>query len=114
MAQCALYSDGPDCAALIEEARHTYNGIEPKQDRKSTRLNSSHLGISYAVFCLKKKNRNEGLNSDISLPHTISHSESDHRADESTPRKLVRAEPSDTCNDAYNVLTLIAHGIPVH
>src|SRR5262245_16890362 len=27
----------------------------PKQDRKSTRLNSSHLGISYAVFCLKKK-----------------------------------------------------------
>src|SRR5436853_2936054 len=27
-----------------------------RQDRKSTRLNSSHLGISYAVFCLKKKN----------------------------------------------------------
>src|SRR5205814_10674183 len=27
-------------------------------DRKSTRLNSSHLGISYAVFCLKKKNTN--------------------------------------------------------
>src|SRR5436853_2164946 len=28
----------------------------PRADRKSTRLNSSHLGISYAVFCLKKKN----------------------------------------------------------
>src|SRR5438045_4983008 len=27
----------------------------PGEDRKSTRLNSSHLGISYAVFCLKKK-----------------------------------------------------------
>src|SRR5438067_4259284 len=27
-------------------------------DRKSTRLNSSHVSISYAVFCLKKKNRN--------------------------------------------------------
>src|SRR5256885_10415841 len=27
------------------------------RDRKSTRLNSSHLVISYAVFCLKKKNR---------------------------------------------------------
>src|SRR5439155_13363337 len=27
------------------------------QDRKSTRLNSSHVAISYAVFCLKKKNR---------------------------------------------------------
>src|SRR5437899_827005 len=29
------------------------------RDRKSTRLNSSHLGISYAVFCLKKKKKNE-------------------------------------------------------
>src|SRR3712207_8540439 len=28
------------------------------QDRKSTRLNSSHANISYAVFCLKKKNNN--------------------------------------------------------
>src|SRR5437899_1321949 len=32
--------------------------LEAKQDRKSTRLNSSHLGISYAVFCLKKKRNN--------------------------------------------------------
>src|SRR5258705_4119025 len=31
------------------------------QDRKSTRLNSSHLGISYAVFCLKKKKLGIGL-----------------------------------------------------
>src|SRR5258705_8141884 len=30
--------------------------VECEIDRKSTRLNSSHLGISYAVFCLKKKN----------------------------------------------------------
>src|SRR5258705_3232674 len=29
--------------------------VPPRRDRKSTRLNSSHLGISYAVFCLKKK-----------------------------------------------------------
>src|SRR5690625_6873862 len=28
-----------------------------RQDRKSTRLNSSHVAISYAVFCLKKKNK---------------------------------------------------------
>src|SRR5258705_1736302 len=35
------------CAGLIFRACHP--------DRKSTRLNSSHLGISYAVFCLKKK-----------------------------------------------------------
>src|SRR5256885_6693023 len=31
------------------------------QDRKSTRLNSSHLVISYAVFCLKKKNQTHGF-----------------------------------------------------
>src|SRR5947199_10696061 len=30
---------------------------DTSEDRKSTRLNSSHLGISYAVFCLKKKIR---------------------------------------------------------
>src|SRR5699024_12044050 len=31
-------------------------------DRKSTRLNSSHVSISYAVFCLKKKKRNKSEN----------------------------------------------------
>src|SRR5690625_104363 len=34
---------------------HGYRGILYFQDRKSTRLNSSHVAISYAVFCLKKK-----------------------------------------------------------
>src|SRR5205814_6876356 len=38
----------------------------PKLDRKSTRLNSSHLGISYAVFCLKKKKKNEPIDYAIS------------------------------------------------
>src|SRR5205814_5554127 len=32
------------------------------EDRKSTRLNSSHLGISYAVFCLKKKKKKSIIN----------------------------------------------------
>src|SRR5258705_7960836 len=32
-------------------------GMSFLRDRKSTRLNSSHLGISYAVFCLKKKKK---------------------------------------------------------
>src|SRR3712207_8308458 len=39
-------SDGAAVARLIEETQ---------RDRKSTRLNSSHANISYAVFCLKKK-----------------------------------------------------------
>src|SRR5262245_62873021 len=34
------------------------DGVLGRRDRKSTRLNSSHLGISYAVFCLKKKKKN--------------------------------------------------------
>src|SRR5690349_24026888 len=42
---------------------HTVDHLFPEgaargQDRKSTRLNSSHVEISYAVFCLKKKNTN--------------------------------------------------------
>src|SRR5438045_9190247 len=32
-----------------------------RKDRKSTRLNSSHLGISYAVFCLKKKKKKKKI-----------------------------------------------------
>src|SRR5262245_36903563 len=41
----------------IAGGRMVYIGVggEIDEDRKSTRLNSSHLGISYAVFCLKKK-----------------------------------------------------------
>src|SRR5256885_6885318 len=35
--------------------RHVTTAAAPTRDRKSTRLNSSHLVISYAVFCLKKK-----------------------------------------------------------
>src|SRR6266540_5331685 len=42
-------------------------GADRRQDRKSTRLNSSHITISYAVFCLKKKknkqNETTGLTS---------------------------------------------------
>src|SRR5437899_8390174 len=40
---------------LVPEARFPRTIRAARRDRKSTRLNSSHLGISYAVFCLKKK-----------------------------------------------------------
>src|SRR2546426_9172831 len=45
---------------VMELAGHRAQALE-ERDRKSTRLNSSHLVISYAVFCLKKKKlkRNE-------------------------------------------------------
>src|SRR5262245_64519831 len=46
------FADGEDQRV---ELRHTIPAGGETRDRKSTRLNSSHLGISYAVFCLKKK-----------------------------------------------------------
>src|SRR5439155_17382172 len=46
---------------LLEDDRSSVDRgvgeMEQEQDRKSTRLNSSHVAISYAVFCLKKKNK---------------------------------------------------------
>src|SRR5437762_8417055 len=53
-----FHSIGEDADAKIELGIVFYpKGYVPKhiQDRKSTRLNSSHRCISYAVFCLKKK-----------------------------------------------------------
>src|SRR3712207_6994960 len=43
-----LLQDGVDAAAVVVD-------VHPVADRKSTRLNSSHANISYAVFCLKKQ-----------------------------------------------------------
>src|ERR1035438_10612021 len=44
-----------DCAGKAKRRRRFSSGRNCRIDRKSTRLNSSHLGISYAVFCLKKQ-----------------------------------------------------------
>src|SRR3989449_4575914 len=43
------------CGLVTEEITIRLQGDRARQDRKSTRLNSSHGYISYAVFCLKKK-----------------------------------------------------------
>src|SRR5256885_6143809 len=51
----AVLSLRPSPTASATQNRAAYDA-----DRKSTRLNSSHLVISYAVFCLKKKNSNIG------------------------------------------------------
>src|SRR5690242_21505565 len=62
----------PDCNLAIgwfavSEAKHNIFGevlqdVADAQDRKSTRLNSSHMSISYAVFCLKKKKKKKKKN----------------------------------------------------
>src|SRR5688500_19876897 len=46
-------------AAPVRRRRRRHRAA--RSDRKSTRLNSSHLVISYAVFCLKKKNNYEEI-----------------------------------------------------
>src|SRR5436853_1246442 len=48
---------------LFEDEDTYWKSVNTLPDRKSTRLNSSHLGISYAVFCLKKKKKTESNNS---------------------------------------------------
>src|SRR5947209_12502535 len=52
-----LYAFARPCVRhLVAHAGATHRVVLP-QDRKSTRLNSSHANISYAVFCLKKKKK---------------------------------------------------------
>src|SRR5690606_16657436 len=55
----------PVLAARVVPGRLVFNPLKASGDRKSTRLNSSHVKISYAVFCLKKKN--------ITSCHTTNH-----------------------------------------
>src|SRR5438045_6450605 len=54
----------PKSAATVDDLM---NIIISSTDRKSTRLNSSHLGISYAVFCLKKKKRHYGVSTEYNM-----------------------------------------------
>src|SRR5690348_18018292 len=58
--QPASYSGA--AAAVAAELRKL--GVESGLDRKSTRLNSSHPSISYAVFCLKKKKNYRNITTD--------------------------------------------------
>src|SRR2546422_5108955 len=62
--------------ALNSERRKDMPYVKPDADRKSTRLNSSHGYISYAVFCLKKKKQD--------LYH--------HRSDASRPQLVLRLD----------------------
>src|SRR5947199_4426926 len=62
---CVECNSPTDCEGADTECSHrtcvdNVCGVE-NVDRKSTRLNSSHLGISYAVFCLKKKKKKKHI-----------------------------------------------------
>src|SRR3712207_7171893 len=66
---------------LVPEAPRTWDELiaaaqqaneQDSEDRKSTRLNSSHANISYAVFCLKKKKKNNKEKTKNEYNNTIS------------------------------------------
>src|SRR5690349_23447981 len=65
--ECTLY--GEDVAMALIAVCPAFRGSLDERgtrcggmrDRKSTRLNSSHVEISYAVFCLKKKKKNKNM-----------------------------------------------------
>src|SRR2546430_5100872 len=62
---CAEPGHAPDVAGADPDSRwrpvrrRPQGNLDRRQDRKSTRLNSSHSQISYAVFCLKKKKKDK-------------------------------------------------------
>src|SRR5262245_65200805 len=70
-------------------------GVMRAPDRKSTRLNSSHLGISYAVFCLKKKKKTQKH-----IDNSQTHSNADCK-DPETKSKLSKTHRT-TCYDDRN------------
>src|SRR5256885_2870118 len=72
----------------LEQFLHRFTGTVV--DRKSTRLNSSHLVISYAVFCLKKKKNNIML-------HFIIYSVQSRRCNMNTADRLADGVPVVCC-----------------
>src|SRR6267378_2291989 len=73
--------------------------VQPKSgDRKSTRLNSSHVEISYAVFCLKKKNTAGRHQCD-------SEDKRDHSYD-----RAIRAQPGDAQGSHWGTSVMISRG----
>src|SRR3989442_11065673 len=72
-------------AALHPEVQHRIRHGGRRRDRKSTRLNSSHVRISYAVFCLKKKKKK---------PHPFNTYPTSAHASELTTNTNTHQEPS--------------------
>src|SRR2546426_7559870 len=70
-----------DEVELIDALRATLDAVDASPhpegewaDRKSTRLNSSHLVISYAVFCLKKKKKNKSEDIELQSRNSLTKS----------------------------------------
>src|ERR1039458_9815869 len=74
------------------------------RDRKSTRLNSSHLGISYAVFCLKKKKTSLILDTHV----YSSPCESSLRFSSSSPSPHTRREAPGRADEQWSCLHFVS------
>src|SRR5256885_6260590 len=61
---------------------HNEREITTNKDRKSTRLNSSHLVISYAVFCLKKKKKKTNRDEPADKTHNQPNEQAQHAAEQ--------------------------------
>src|SRR5256885_5414943 len=61
----SLCSGNPSAELVLPDRLHRRGRTSRNLDRKSTRLNSSHLVISYAVFCLKKKKKTISYEYDV-------------------------------------------------
>src|SRR5262245_64992171 len=86
-----------------ERSRRTTLGVRDSgadrrraEDRKSTRLNSSHLGISYAVFCLKKKKKKKKKN---------------YTYIQNLNRQIKKAKTKRVVNNVYIISTTVQMGV---
>src|SRR5689334_24705278 len=94
----------------MTDQKHEQPGDDPAEereetDRKSTRLNSSHSSISYAVFCLKKKSRALELGADPGRVHLVPNGVDTERF-----RPLDRARARDELGLDRSEQTLLAVG----
>src|SRR5947208_6236019 len=67
------------CWLPHRKRRNPIRCFKPRIDRKSTRLNSSHQIISYAVFCLKKKNTKQHTSAIVHQTHLIAPTAHQHQ-----------------------------------
>src|SRR3954462_924865 len=84
-----------------------------RSDRKSTRLNSSHTIISYAVFCLKKKKPRRGRQGSeygVLRTHASSRTRADARADARTPPTTTYGRHNSP--NPFHILFFLKNGPP--
>src|SRR5262245_62624652 len=78
-----------------------------RRDRKSTRLNSSHLGISYAVFCLKKKkkkNKHKKINKKTpTKPEQRNNIQKDNKQTTKTPEQYPTQTKATIDQEIYDI-----------